>query len=307
MTSIRSQLLYYAIRYRHLFQGKRSKPVFDDQTSISDFRDQCEKSAAKLAKAEKGVEIQSTQLSGIHCEWINPENSPEEKMILYVHGGGYVSGSCKDHRGFVSKFAKFIGIKCMLYDYRLAPEHPYPAAIDDSVRVYQDILSLGYSAENIIFAGESAGGGLCLALLIAIRDLKLPLPSAAVAISPWTDLSCSSKDYIEKNKVSVAPLNSWHVFSKHYRGNLNAQEGYISPLFCDLHGLPPILINSGEYDELFADGEAFYQKGLKSGLDIRFRRGEKMIHCYPLLAPMFPEATDAMDEIKTFIHEHINK
>lgn len=305
MPSLRSKLLYYAIRYRHLFQGKITKPKFDEHTSISEFREQCRKSAAKLAQAEKGVEVQQTLLGEINCEWINPEHSPEEKMILYFHGGGYVSGSCQDHRGFVSKFAKMIGIKCLLFDYRLAPEHPYPAAIDDSLLVYTEILSLGYEPKNILFAGESAGGGLCLSSLLAMRDQVFKLPSGAVAISPWTDLSCSSKDYHEKNKVSVAPLNSWHVFSDCYRGKYDSKEGYISPLFCDLHGLPPIFINAGEYDELFGDGQAFYLKGLKSGLDIHFRAGKQMIHCYPLLAPMFPEATEAMNEIKQFIHKII--
>jgi acetyl esterase/lipase len=230
-----------------------------------------------------------------------------KKVILYVHGGGYVSGSCSDHRGFVSKFAKRCGIINLVYEYRLAPENPFPAALDDSVIIYQAILTKGISPENIVIAGESAGGGLTLALLLALKGNNIPLPAAAAAISPWTDLTCSSESYRTKRKVSVAPFNSWLVFSKHYVGNNRSDNPLISPLFGDLTGLPPIYINSGQDDELFEDGEKFYQKAKSAGVDITFKAGTGMVHCYPLLAPMFKEAKEAMDEICDFIKKHIGK
>ena len=129
--------------------------------------------------------------------------------------------------------------------------------------------------------------------------------SAAVAISPWTDLTCSSESYRTKNRVSIAPLNSWTVFSRYYIGEHDATLPLISPLFGDLKGLPPILINSGVDDELFEDGEKFYLKAKDAGVDITFRPGPGMVHCYPLLAPMFREATEAMDEIVDFIKKHL--
>ena len=222
-----------------------------------------------------------------------------------THGGGYVSGSCSDHRGIISKFAKTAGVACLLYEYRLAPEHPFPAAVDDSVAVYQWLLAAGYQPQDMLIAGESAGGGLCLATLLALKDRSIPMPAAAVAISPWTDLTCSGESYKTKNRVSPAPLNSWIVFRTHYAGSHDPALPLISPLYGNLEGLPPLFINSGVDDELFDDGEQFYLKAKEAGVEVTFRAGAGMLHCYPLLAPMFREATEAMNEIVAFIHDKL--
>jgi len=173
--------------------------------------------------------------------------------------------------------------------------------------VYKGLLAKGFRPGHIVMAGESAGGGLALAILLSLKEQKIAMPAAAVVISPWTDLTCSSDSYKTKNKVSVAPLNSWRVFSEHYVGDKPPDLPLISPLFGDLQGLPSILINSGEDDELFEDGEKFYIKAKKAGVDVTFRAGKGMVHCYPLLAPMFKEATEAMNETCTFINKHAGK
>lgn len=306
MASFKSKAINFMIRKQHLFRGKLRKERFDENTSIPAFRERCEKGAAKYAKIPDGIAIKPETIEGMKAEWLIPEGSNLAKLILYVHGGGYVSGSVSDHRGFVSKFAKRTGIACLVYDYRLAPEHPYPTAPDDSVRIYQWLLNGRYLPENILIAGESAGGGLCLALLLALRDRNIPLPAAALAISPWTDLTCSSESYKTKNHLSPAPLDSWTVFSRHYCGPHPANLPYISPLFAELKGLPPIFINAGESDELFEDGEKFYLKAKSAGVDVSFRAGKDMLHCYPLLDPMFPEATEAMDEIVEWVGSRLN-
>lgn len=305
MTSFKSRAINFLLRNRHLLQGKLHREVFDMNSSIEDFRELCEKGASRYAKIPSGVTVKPQIIEGISAEWLIPEGSNPKKLILYVHGGGYVAGSCNDHRGFVSKFAQNTGIVNLTYEYRLAPEHPFPAAIDDSILIYRWILSSGFKPENVLIAGESAGGGLCLALLLALKEQQLPMPVAAVAISPWTDLSCSGDSYRTKNKWSLAPMNSWTVFSAHYRGGQPAENPLISPLFGDLKGLPPIFVNSGTDDELFDDGEKFYQKALAAGVDATFRAGVGQVHCYPLLAPMFPEATEAMNEIVQFIRHHL--
>jgi len=305
MASFKSKIFNFLIRNRHLFQGKLKKEAFDFNSSITDFRELCEKGATRFAKLPKGITIKEQLIDGIKSEWLIPDGANPEKLIFYVHGGGYVSGSCNDHRTIVAKFAKNADLTCFVYEYRLAPEHPFPAALEDSVKVYQWILSSGFMPENIIIAGESAGGGLCLAILLALKERNIALPVAAVAISPWTDLTCSSDSYRTKNKVSLAPLNSWTVFSKYYVGDNQVNYPLISPLFGDLKGLPPILINSGVDDELYEDGEKFYLKAKNAGVDITFRAGVGMVHCYPLLAPMFREATEAMDEIIGFIKSHL--
>ncbi|MDP4266581.1 MAG: alpha/beta hydrolase [Bacteroidota bacterium] len=306
MTSLKSKIFNFLIRNRHFFTGKLRKEIFDFNTSIAEFRNRCEKGASKYSKIPKEIKVREQTIEGIKSEWLIPDGSDLKKVILYVHGGGYVSGSCNDHRGFVSNFALKTGVKNLVYEYRLAPENPFPAALEDSVKIYQWLLSSEFNAKDIIIAGESAGGGLCLAILLALKERNISLPLAAVAISPWTDLTCSSDSYKTKNNVSVAPLNSWTVFSKYYVGNNPATIPLISPLFGDLKGLPPIFINSGVDDELFEDGEKFFYKAKEAGVDISFRKGIGMIHCYPLLAPMFKEATEAMDEIVDFIKMHFN-
>ena len=275
------------------------------ETSIEGFRDRCEKGASKYAKIPEGVEIRTQIIEGMKSEWLIPSGADTQKLILYVHGGGYVSGSCSDHRGFVSKFAKNTRVTNLVYEYSLAPEHPFPAAVNDSVRIYQWLLSFGLKPENILFAGESAGGGLCLALLLALKEKQIAMPAAAVAISPWTDLSCSSESYRTKNKVSPAPLDSWLVFRTHYAGNNPIDYPLISPLFGDLQGLPPLLINSGEDDELFEDGQKFSVIAKAAGVEVTFRNGPGMVHCYPLMSPMFPEATKAMNDIVDFVQRHL--
>jgi acetyl esterase/lipase len=299
------------VRNSHIFQGKLKKEVFDFHTSIEGFRERCEKGAARAGKLPEGLTVKRVNVSGKVAEWLVPAGAGQdkavsrEKIVMYVHGGGYVSGSCSDHRNVVAKLARYTGVTHLLYEYRLAPEHPYPAALEDSVAVYQWLLALGYAPGNIVVAGESAGGGLCLATLLALKERNVPMPAAGVAISPWTDLTCSGDSYKTKNKVSPAPLNSWTVFSRYYAGDHNPADPLISPLFGDLKGLPPLFINSAVDDELFDDGEQFYLRAKEAGVDVQFRPGEGMIHCYPLLAPMFPEAEEAMFEIAGFIKNRL--
>ncbi|MCK9304640.1 MAG: alpha/beta hydrolase [Bacteroidales bacterium] len=283
------------------------KEVFDSDTSIIGFRERCEKGAGKYSRIPRDITISEQFIEGIKSEWLIPKDSNTNKVILYVHGGGYVSGSCSDHRGLISKFARNTGVQNLIFEYRLAPEHPFPAALDDSVKIYKWLLSSGFKPENILIAGESAGGGLCLATLLALKERNIPMPIAGVAISPWTDLICSSESYKTKNKLSPAPLNSWTVFSNYYVGDNKADNPLISPLYGDLNGLPSIFINAGEDDELFEDGEKFYLKSKEAGVDIQFRAGKGMLHCYPLLAPMFREATEAMAEIVDFVKKKLKE
>jgi epsilon-lactone hydrolase len=305
VVSFKGQLVNFLIRNNYIFEGKLKKETFSSATSITGFRERCENGASRFGKLPDAVQVRKDVVGGVPAEWLVPEGAPENKLIFYVHGGGYVSGSCNDHRNIVSKVAVATGISLLLYEYRLAPEFPYPYAINDSVAVYQEVLEKGFEPGNILFMGESAGGGLALALLLALKQENIKMPAAAVALSPWTDLSCSGESYKTKNRLSPAPLNSWFVFSRHYAGEHDVKNPFISPLFGDLEGLPPLYINSGESDELFDDGKAFYEKARLAGVNITFKAGKGMLHCYPLMAPMFREATEAMAEIRDFIQFHL--
>lgn len=201
----------------------------------------------------------------------------------------------------MAKFVQGSGVAALLYEYRLAPEHPFPTALDDSVAAYRWLLTQGVSPSQIVFAGDSAGGGLCLATLLALKDQGILLPAAAVAISPWTDLKCIGESYRTNAKRCLSPAGTWTAFSKHYVGNHDPCSPWISPLYGDLHGLPPTLIYVGGDEILRDDSICFAEKAKDAGVDVTLKVGEGMFHCFAVCPPMFPEATQAMEEICAFI------
>lgn len=307
MASLKSKLLIGSVRMSLKLQGKRSnKPMRCEVSQVLAFRDSCEKGAARSGKVPTKVTVTLELINMVNCEWIIPDNAPDNKLIFYVHGGGYVSGSCNDHRVIVAKIAKQAGFTAFLYEYGLAPENPFPVALHDSINMYKTVIEKGYKPENIVMMGESAGGGLCLSVLLAIKDQNLPLPAAAVVVQPWADLCCTAQSYTTKNKVSLAPLNCWNVFAHFYVGNNDFKNPYISPVHGNLAGLPPIFLSLGTNDELYDDGLLFYHRATDAGVTIALKVGVGMIHCYPLLAPMFPEATQAMQQIVLFIGKYLN-
>lgn len=305
MPSLQSRLLNFVLRNRHLLHFRLKKESWDWNTSIPLFREACEKGAKRLGRMPEGIEISPVTAHGLPAEWIRPSHSSNAKAIFYTYGGGYVSGSCEDHRMQVAKFVQGSGTSALLFEYRLAPEHPYPAAIEDSLSAYQWLLSQGISPSKIVIVGESAGGGLCLATLLAIRDLGIALPAAAVALSPWTDLTCSGESYRTKAKVCISPRGMSAVCSKYYAGDHDPCLPWISPLYGDLRGLPPLMIFVGDHETMRDDSIRFAEKAKAAGVDVSLKVGEGMVHCYPLFAPLFPEATEAMDEICAFIKTHL--
>ncbi len=308
MPSLRSRLFLFALRNRHLFQFKLKKETgLDWETALPEVRRSAAKSAKMLGKMPKGLESLPTSIGDLSAEWIQPAHADKDEAILYFRGGGYVLGSIEGHRAIVSKFAKGSGVRALLFDYRLAPENPFPAALDDALTAYKRLLAEGLSPSRIVFAGDSAGGGLCLATLIALRDRDIPLPSAAVTLSPWTDLKNTGESLRSNAAKCLAPTNSWIACSKHYVGDSDPALPYISPLYGDLHALPPLLIYAGADETLCDDSIRFAEKAKKAGVPVTLKVGEGMCHCYPACAPLFPEATQAMEEICAFIRSHIGK
>ena len=306
MSSLQNQIFRFVLTHRNwLHLQKNRKVVFDFHTSISNFREECERGARSLGALPAGIDVVPTCVNGLAAEWILPRGVNKDAAIFYTHGGGYVSGSCSDHRSFVARVVSQSGVGAFLFEYRLAPENPFPAALEDSVGAYRWLLEQGISPSKIVIAGESAGGGLCLATLLALRDRGIPLPSAAVAVSPWTDLKCTGESYRTKNQVSVAPEGSWTLFSKYYVGENDPCLPLISPLYGDLHGLPPMLINAGDADELIDDSVRFAEKAKAAGVDVTLQVGEGMIHCYPFLPAFIPESRQAMDGICEYVKTHI--
>jgi monoterpene epsilon-lactone hydrolase len=313
MPSLQSRLFYFGMKNRHWLHLRLKEEKWDLNTSIPQFRQECEQGASRVARLPAEIDIERILIpntSGeqpLPAEWLIPNQATKDKVILYTIGGGYVSGSCNDHRAMVAKVVQGSGISAILFEHRLAPEHPFPAALDDSLAAYGWLLSRGVRPENIVIMGESAGGGLCLATLLALRDQDLPMPAAAVALSPWTDLKLTGESHHTKADVCLSPKGMAAVCAQYYAGDLDPGLPWMSPLYGDLQGLPPILIYVGEYETLLDDSTRFAEKAREAGVDVTLRVGEGMIHCYPLLAPLFPEAVQAMEAICDFIVTHIGQ
>ncbi|MGE5415870.1 MAG: alpha/beta hydrolase [Acidobacteriota bacterium] len=307
MPSIRARLITFLMKNRHLLKGNQDNIDWDTYEAILLFRKQVEEGAAKFGKLPNGIESVPINIGDMYAEWITPVQAPKDKIMLYFHGGGYISGTCTAHRAIVAKFVKNSNVPALLFEYRLAPENPYPAAVEDAVSAYRWLLSEGVLPENIVFIGDSAGGGLALATLLVVRDQGMPLPSAVVAYSPVTDYTCSGETYRTNLKKCLAPEGTGPAFAKHYAGGHDLTTPYISPLFGDLHGLPPMLIYVGSHETLLSDSTRYVEKAKASGVDVTFHIGEGLFHCYPALSPMFPEAAQAMKEICEFVRKYVGK
>ncbi len=300
MQSLRSKLFIGLIKHRHLFKLKLKPEVVDESFSVEEFRRRID-NASRRMKPDKRVKVEATKINDMYGEWIIPKEAPEDKVILYIHGGGFISGSCLTHRGHVAKFAIGSQIKALLFDYSLAPEHPYPAALDDCLSAYLWLLEEGYKPSSIIIAGESAGATLTLSVLIAIRDRGISLPRGAVSISPVTDLTCSAESFITNYKKDIAPLNSWSVWTKYYIGDSDPHLPWLSPQMAELSNLPPVFLCVGTHEIHLDDTINFAKKAEAAGTPITLRVWEGMIHAFPILSPLFPEAKEAMADICKFI------
>lgn len=302
MLSIKARLFLFALRHRNLFQLRlRKESAADWEHNLAEVRRTAAKSAGILGKLPKHITAEPLDLDGLRAEWIAPAGAARDKAVLYFHGGGYVLGSVEAHRSIVAKFVDGLEARALLFGYRLAPEHPFPAALEDAQAAYRHLLAQGYSSQRIVFAGDSAGGGLCLATLLALRDQGLPLPAGAAVLSPWVDLACTGESYTTNAARCLAPTGSWHACRKHYIGGGDPRRPFISPLYGDLQGLPPLSIHVGGHETLLDDSLAFAAKAEAAGVPVHLTVGAGLCHCYPACAPLFPEATQAMAQIRSFL------
>jgi len=305
MQSIRSKLIIGLVRNRHLFKGQFKRPVVDETFSVEEFRLNIDRTSESVNRRLKQAKITALDINGLYAEWIDTEDTMESKVILYIHGGGFISGSCHTHRGHVLKFVKRSGVKALLFDYRLAPEHPFPAALDDCVIAYRWLLDQGVQPGDIIVAGESAGGTLTLSTLQKIKSLGLPQPAGAVSISPVTDLRCLADSFERNAKKDIAPYNSWMVWTGLYIANTAPTNPDLSPQFGDVHGLAPLYLCVGTHEIHHDDTVAFHEKIQKYDGSSELHVYKNMVHAFPILAPMFPEATKALNDICLFIRKKL--
>lgn len=251
----------------------------------------------------KDVTYQKIEIEGIDAEWISV-NRPHMKkyIILYCHGGGYSTGSAKYARTITSKLAACTSMDVLAFDYRLAPEHPYPAALQDAMKMWNYLMLLGYGARDIIVAGDSAGGNLALALVLKLKEEQRLLPRGMVLLSPWTDLTCSGLSF--QQKAEEDPILSqeylYQIRDNYVKGQ-DFTNPYISPLFGDLQELPPTYIQVGENEILYSDATRLHQRLVEANVSAHIDTFEGMWHVFQMVP--FKAAYEAMDKCAEFIFD----
>ena len=259
----------------------------------------------KFSTKLSGVQRAPVRAGNLDALWLIPEgaaaNSP---IILYLHGGAYVSGSIQSHWELAGRLARTAQARCLIIDYRLAPEHPFPAAVDDAVATWQWLLNAGEQAENMVIAGDSAGGGLALATHLRTRELGLAQAAGIYCMSPFTDLSLTGPSLLSKRKREVVLTNvaTLPEAAAHYSAGQDTTNPLMSPLFGDLTDHPPTLIHVGSDEVLLDDSIRFHSRALEAGADCRLKIWQGMWHVWPLFDRLgLREAKEALCDAAEFI------
>lgn len=253
------------------------------------------------------VSIEQVDCDGIPCEWVVAPDVDENKILLHFHGGGYVIGHPSGYRNYNSRISEAVGARVLAVDYRLAPEHPFPAAFEDTLRAYKWVLAQGCEPAQIGFTGESAGGGLVLATLLAARDEGVPLPAAAVAISPWVDLTNTGDSHVFN--ADADPMLEPMVLDPYTAAYLNGADPknpLASAVCAELSGLPPIYILVGSTEVLLDDARALFMNASRAGVNTTIEVAPEMPHIWPIFAYQLPEGRSAITRMSAFFGAHIS-
>jgi epsilon-lactone hydrolase len=261
--------------------------------------------AMSALRAAPDVTSTPVDAGGVRSEWIVPPGATEGRVLLYLHGGGYVVGSVDMYRDLISRLARAAGARALGIDYRLAPEHPFPAAVEDATAAYRWLVSHGTAPARIAIAGDSAGGGLTLATLTALRDAGEPLPAAAACLSPWVDLQGIGASMTSKAAVDPFVQKEMIQFmAQQYLGDRDPRTPLAAPLYADLQGLPPLLIQVGTAEVLLDDATRIAERARAAGVEVSLEVWDDMIHVWQLFAPILPEGQQAIERIGAFIRGH---
>ena len=263
-------------------------------------------SLAHLMWMATGVSKQKAELAGMRAEWLTPQAPARGKAMLYLHGGAYILGNCTTHRPLVSYIARACGIRAVIVEYRLAPENPFPAAIEDAVAAWHALLESGYDARDIVLAGDSAGGGLVMALLLSLRDRGEALPAGAVLFSPWLDLTASGE-----SAVTRAERDPWFktadmpIIAAYYCAADEMKLPLVSPVFADVHGLPPVFIQVGDDEILLSDSTRIAARLEQAGCEVVLDVWPGMWHVFQVFAQQMPESRAAIARIVPFVRDKL--
>jgi epsilon-lactone hydrolase len=256
-----------------------------------------------LTPVGQDITVEKVEIEGIAAEWVTAPNAVEDRVFLYLHGGAYIMGSCNTHRYLASKLSRSTAARVLVPEYRLAPEHPFPAAIEDAVSVYRWLLNSGVSSKNIVIGGDSAGGGLTLATLLSLKDAGDPLPALAVVLSPWTDMEGTGESMVTRAEVDpwLSP-DATRLTPALYIRDLDPRHPLVSPIYADLTGLPSLLVHVGNDEILLSDAARLVDRARAAGVEVSFKVWDDMWHVFQTFA--IPEGQQAIDEIGEFVTKH---
>lgn len=279
-------------------------PVIPEGATLDQMREGFDKMGDALPQT---ADISSTEVDagGVRSVWVQTPGADAKHALLYLHGGGYMIGSPKSHHELMGRLSKSTGARVLGVDYRMAPEDPFPAAVEDATSAYRWLLAQGIDAKNISIAGDSAGGGLAAATLVSIRDNGMPQPSCAVLMSPWADMECTGESM--GTRASVDPMVQKEIvqeMAKVYMNGADLRSPLASPIHADLKGLAPVLIQVGDAETLLSDSHTLEAKLKAAGNDVKLEVWDEMIHVWHLFAPILDKGQEAIDGMGAFIKKH---
>ncbi len=253
------------------------------------------------------VDVTSVDANGVLAEWVAAPNANDNSAVLFLHGGAYISGSIESNRELAARISKSTRSRVLNIEYRLAPENPFFAAVEDATDAYRWVLDQGIDPAQIAIAGASAGGGLTVAALVSFRDSGSPMPACAVCISPWVDLECIGETMT--SKASVDPMiqrDGLVGIANIYLNGPDPRTPLAAPLHVDLTGLPPTLVLVGTWETLLSDSTRLVEKAESAGVDVTLEQWDEMNQVWPIYAPVLPEGQQAIDRIGEFVRQHQN-
>lgn len=258
------------------------------------------------AQLPEGTEVSEVTADNVPGEWVSAPNAATDRVVLYLHGGAYLLGSPKTHRELVARISMAAGVRALLIDYRLAPEHPFPAAVEDAVASYRWLLNSGIAPEHIVISGDSAGGGLSMATLLALHDAGDPLPAGAALLSPWTDLAATGESLTTRAELDPwLDSNGLIPAAAVYLGEADPRNPLASPLYGDLRGLPPLLIQVGSDEILYDDSVRLAERAQEAGVAVTLEKWPDMWHVFQAFAGMLPEGQQAIEHIGEFVRARV--
>ena len=283
--------------------GKAETQAF---STVEEFRVWYERFTGQFELPEDAV-FEQVGAGGVSAEWISTPGVSKDRVVMYLHGGGYMIGSMRTHRSPLSYLSRVSDARVLGLNYRLAPEHPFPAAVEDSVAAYRWLLAEGISPNRIAIGGDSCGGGLTIATLVALKYFGDPLPAAGISHSGWTDLAHTGDTFL--TKAEVDPLIDREMLegmAAAYLGDRSRTTPLASPYYADLRGLPPLLVQVGTAEVLLDDSVRFADRAKEAGVDVTLEVWDDMPHVWQAFASFLPEAREALEHCGQFVQKHTN-